>query len=560
MSNSTQSALILNDRFIQLAKKTNLQRLPCDNDYLYFHFITFPYFANIIESNKLGDLMYRYLIKVMNFRLVAPSNPIYKVNEMVTSMFILLEGTAVAYKPPKKYTKKKKEKGMSSFKMLFANILSSQIDKEVDYEINAGETYGIKELKTLKKRQCLVEAKTFCIIAEISKLDYVMIFEKTNFLDKLNVLNFLYHVKIFKACNNNIIVENLYDIMSKKKCKKGDVLFNQGDEFNSMYVVVKGTFKVIFYSNRKMINKFIHGAFDCKNNDEEFERFTNQRKYELLDQYEDIIEYKIVNYEQGELIGDLEYKYNKKRYIFSVICDLDDSEVLEFKARQFNKTITESFKNTFNEQLNWKVKYFKKRFDDIKEVNRTNPRYQNVFHKEIITKLTKNKKLNLDTDDSNYFVKVYNKNRPTSNAKRLYNTTNANIKLKLDKTDKSIKSVYNSQESENVQTNCLTLNSKRRVASAYPFKRKKEEFIPILKYMPKMTDENTTAPVTNHNTARKLILKGEIKKENKRILFTRNKNEFARCFEVNKGFFINNNTSILNKKLNGIFVNGTQYS
>ena len=97
--------------------------------------------------------MYRYLIKVMNFRLVAPSNPIYKVNEMVTSMFILLEGTAVAYKPPKKYTKKKKEKGMSSFKMLFANILSSQIDKEVDYEINAGETYGIKELKTLKKRQ-----------------------------------------------------------------------------------------------------------------------------------------------------------------------------------------------------------------------------------------------------------------------------------------------------------------------------------------------------------------------------------------------------------------------
>ena len=102
MSNSTQSALILNDRFIQLAKKTNLQRLPCDNDYLYFHFITFPYFANIIESNKLGDLMYRYLIKVMNFRLVAPSNPIYKVNEMVTSMFILLEGTAVAYKPPKK--------------------------------------------------------------------------------------------------------------------------------------------------------------------------------------------------------------------------------------------------------------------------------------------------------------------------------------------------------------------------------------------------------------------------------------------------------------------------
>lgn len=600
MSKPLTQSLLLNEKFLQISSKNALNRLTSENEYLYFHFLTFPYFANIIESNKLGDLMYHSLIRVMNFRQIPPGNTIYRVGEMNTSMFILLEGKATVYKPPKHYERKKKEasQAMFSLKSGLSTLLSSQIDKKIDHQLNTGDTYGIPELKVLKKRQCLVEAKTYCFIAEISKLDYIMIFEKTNFLEKLNTLNFLYHVKAFKACNNNVVVENLYDSMRKIKLKKGDVVMNQGDIFKNMYVIVKGTFQIVFRSARKMINKFIHGAFDTVPSKEDEERFTNLRKFELLDEYEDMIEYKLVNYEKGEIIGDIEYKHEKDHCLFSVICDLDDSVILEISVKKFNLTVPEKFKNTFLEEIEWKVNYFKKRFEDIKVVNKTNPKYQNVFKKEILTKLTKNPKLSQENDnESNYFIKVSN-SRTASNTKKIIHqmiTRNYHNTTTVDRTEKTIYEPNYTylNNTVNVQTNFLNDGSlssrrykRRPVESANPIKKNKREFIPILTYNPKLTD-NSTAPVSTINTKRKIFMKTtenfnkEInktnnlitnntthnniickdkskEKNNQRLLFTKSKKDFAQCFEVNKGFFLKNNTSILNKQLTNIFVGNTK--
>ena len=604
MAKPLAQSLLLNERFLQIASKTPLTRLTSENDYLYFHFLTFPFFANIIEANKLGDLMYHSLIRVMNFRQIPPGSPIYRVGEMNTSMFILLECKANVYKTPKHYEKKKNKasQAMFSLKAGLSTLLSSQIDKKIDYQLNTGDTYGISELKVLKKRQCLVEAKTYCIIAEISKLDYIMIFEKTNFLEKLNTLNFLYHVKVFQACNNNVIIENLYDSIHKYKLKKGDVVMNQGDVFKNMYVIAKGTFQIIFHSTRKMINKFIHGAFDTISPGQDEERFTNLRKFELLDEYEDMIEYKLVQYEKGEIIGDIEYKYEKDHCLFSVICDLDDSVILEFSVKTFNLTVPEKFKNKFLEEIEWKIDYFKKRFEDIKVVNKANPKYQNVFKKEILTKLTKNPKLSQETDNEfNYFTKVSNSRLATNTKKIVHQMTTRNYHntATIDRSDKTIyEPNYTSLDNtDNVQTNYLNDGSlssqrykqKRPLQSAYPFIKNKREFIPILTYNSKIT-ENSTAPVSTMNTKRKIFLKTtenfhkEINKTNilinvhnstptntipqnkmkekdknsSRILFTKNKKDFAQCFEINKGFFLKNNTSILNKQLTNIFVGNSK--
>ena len=46
----------------------------------------------------------------MEIKILEPGEPIYRVKEQISSMFIVLEGKVVVYKPPKQYKLKQNKK------------------------------------------------------------------------------------------------------------------------------------------------------------------------------------------------------------------------------------------------------------------------------------------------------------------------------------------------------------------------------------------------------------------------------------------------------------------
>ena len=60
MAKPLAQSLLLNERFLQIASKTPLTRLTSENDYLYFHFLTFPFFANSSNHNGIVTVFFTY--------------------------------------------------------------------------------------------------------------------------------------------------------------------------------------------------------------------------------------------------------------------------------------------------------------------------------------------------------------------------------------------------------------------------------------------------------------------------------------------------------------------
>ena len=59
-------------------------------------------------------------------------------------------------------------------------------------------------------------------------------------------------------------------------------------------------------------------------------------KFEIKDFYKDIYDYKILNCGRREIIGNIEYVYQKKKYLFDIKCEVDNSFVLEIPIEKFD--------------------------------------------------------------------------------------------------------------------------------------------------------------------------------------------------------------------------------
>ena len=76
------------------------------DEQLSFAYQSYPFFSEILNfSPKYGTLMINYIFNNLNIKLYHPGQIIWNLNEIVSSMFIVLEGTVIINKSKKLSTR-----------------------------------------------------------------------------------------------------------------------------------------------------------------------------------------------------------------------------------------------------------------------------------------------------------------------------------------------------------------------------------------------------------------------------------------------------------------------
>ena len=522
-----------------------------DNQILYNELQNLPCFQKILKNNENGELMYSNIIKRMEIKIIKGGEPLYRHKENITNMSFILEGRIVVYKKPKEYKIKKNKNQKNKFRFIdkivnaFENSLSSHIFKNPDYFVNKGESYGFYDMKKQKREVLTEAASNFCIVGELSLNDYLVIFEKTEFLLKQDILDFLSGLKIFENVDFDFF-DNIYNKITKKKYKKNEFVCKKNDQSDNLIIIKKGDFKLYFYSKIKFFNFYDLSSF----NKGEVISSGNTKKnlnYQINNNYDENIEYHLINMGKGEVFGDIEFTYQIPNYFFNLQCDMDNSETLEIPINELFFFSSEELKQQIRFVTNEKIQLYINRIEEIKNVNLKMQNKQNQYKNLILLKIKKSKGKLLDKEKKNSLYQSNNK-------KLRIQYTRKNISISPDKNNKK-------SESSNPSTNVSTKNIKK--ISQYPqliefhkISNNERSFNKIKpNLMPKIQRINSCKNVMEHGLFKNKLIKN--KKFLRSVIFEKNKTNFPNCFEINKHFVLNNNTSILSKSLKSIFMNNS---
>lgn len=537
------------------------------NEKLCLLFQTYPYFKGLLANNKsYGHLMYYSIIKNLIFKEKKKDEPICKYNEVISSMLILISGTAKVYKPPQKYKKNKSKGGLSKFTFLLKNLISAEMCKEVDYIVTEGNVLGNEDITKVSKRPRLIEAKTDCIIGELPLTDYTLIFERTQLLEKTSITHFLENLKIFSHVKKSFITI-FQEMLTKKTYNKNDQVIRRGDPYKAFYIVRKGMFQLSLKTTKKFINTMDLSCFTT-NTQEALDRFYTQKKFELKNSYEEICEYRIVNLGFGELIGQIEYKLGLAKYFFDVKCQIDNSELLEVNIDMLKNNSSKMFLNSLDAEIVKQMEFVQNRINEIKAYNKKKGN-KNKYISAIIDKIDKRKSLSLSLQkrknksstghkkkSNNLIYKVcFQKTNITSNKLEEMNFlstnyTNTYTPKKSKKTLRLLSSSNSKIKQRNKNINVFgNQNEIRPYTSKYNSREEKNRSLFHNSIISSSTLEKTNiypylSPIKSNTS---------IVNQPQRLLSENNKLKYSKCLEVNKNFFLKNNTSILSNKLESIF-------
>ena len=625
-SDFVEEKITFNPLLEKIYAKSKKFRSKKDQETLYKELKNLKYFTNLITTNYYGDLMYRSIIERMNIRQYRAGEAIYKARYYITSIIFILEGRVIVYKPYKNYEQKKKEKNFGFFEKLFnafQNQLSANINKIPDYYLEKGDEYGISDVKSKNtKWKNTIETRSRVVVGELMISDYKLIFEKTEFLEKVDLNFFLNSLKIFNKFLNTPILEIITPFLIKKNFVKGEFLCKKNSPFEYIFFIRSGSFQLYINSNVKIFNEYDLTFFD-KKNEIESEKGNILINYEINSYYNDIFEYKIIDLNKGNIIGDIEFKYNLNKYLFDVQCDSDKGQILLIKKEDFIKHTSENFKRYFNELIVEKLDYYKKRIKDIKSVIKKRDDKQNRFTKLICDKINKNfgesikkieykikypkrkndkqfnkqdlneinlnkrNSLRLYINDGNtmkYQSKIYNTTNNSNYEKSIYSkstlyTENLNFNKKniLPNVNKKTNMLSKSNKNNN-NNNSIINNRNNNINNSNYFtfhNRPKSHHIFVSRNELNNNSKITLNKESNDNLINKnykfdfcddtnlessRYVPYIIKNNNMEKNNKIDKRKFLGLFGMNKKFYIKNNMSIINKNLNKILIDSNKKS
>ena len=213
-------------------------------------------------------------------------------------------------------------------------------------------------------------------------------------------------MKIFSSYIYGDFLSNLYNIMKKKIIFKGEYLCKKGDKFDKLFIIINGNFQVYFNSLVKMKTIYDLSSFD--KNKAISRGSAYNMNFELKNYYNEKYEYKIVEYGKGQIIGDIEYTNHTDKYLFSIICEVDNSQILEIPFFELYKLSTRELKEQIRFVTNEKIKLYIKRIEEIKNVNLKMQNRQNQYKNLILLKIQKSKGKILEKLDKKEKVLKYN--------------------------------------------------------------------------------------------------------------------------------------------------------
>ena len=568
-----EEKITINKDLLSIYEKPIEERTNKENEILFNTFEELPFFLKLLETNLNGDLMLKTIVQRIVFRILKVGDSVYRIRDQISTMCFIIEGKIIVYKPPKKYALKKTQKSntqrlgfIDKIVYAFKNSLSAQINKTPDFYVNKGNQYGMEDIKK-GKREVLSEAITnICVIGEISLNDYFLVFEKTEILEKTDVLDLFRSLKIFEKCHNDFLLL-FYDKIIKKRYKKNDFVCRRGEKFNKIFIIRTGNFQLFFNSSVKFKNEYDLNSFENK----KIISSGNTAKIlniELNDIYKNSFEYRLLNNGTGEVIGDIEYINKLPTYLFNLQSIVENSQILEIPIDEFEGIMIKRFKSNFFRETQPKIDFYQNRINELKKVNRKLEVNQNPFRSIILKKIKINKGKMIEKLEKMEKLKYHSNN---VKMRKLYIKNDICLKTEehFNNNNKYLTTIQSSQYS-----------SKSRLKSASPFKKIHEFKTPISKteipkiktpkfkltvtlYSNKNKPANTKPVLLSENLEKKIKKKYEDFKKNNQnnsrnskntLIFAEHKRYYSQCFEINKNFYLHNNTSILKKQLNDIFM------
>ena len=232
---------------------------------------------------KFGELIVFTFLKSIHWKEYKKDDIIYKMGEHSDHSYILLKGQ-IEYCIPI-------SKGKSLLRKIIKNKQLNKIDYKIIETLNEGIIFGDKEITERKNREYTAKCLTDCILGEISKQDYISIFENYKKLEFNEEMKFLNYIQVFKDTNGNIVKRILLEL-NKKIYKKDEIIVTQGSLLDKIFIIRKGEFEInykhkINFKSDYNINYFLQLDQFSR------QRFTTNRIYELKDSVDKIDTYKV---------------------------------------------------------------------------------------------------------------------------------------------------------------------------------------------------------------------------------------------------------------------------
>ena len=276
---------------------------------------------------------------------------IKKYLKSINAENIFLSNYKSIYNRGKDEIEETKNKRAKKFESLYKNIANNSL--ELDYSLNEGKIFGEDFLyNNIPYSNCVLECGTDCILGELSKEEYDKIYKKFNKIERSFSTVFLVNLKIFYSSNN--FFSKLQQCLIKRYYTKNEIIFKQGEKFRAFYLIRNGKINLSLKINRT-VNCQLEPEIIMGNLFKE--RFTSNKSYITKGKYSEKVDYNLIALENGEFIGDIEYKEKSDKYLYTAQCT-EDSFIFEIDIELFDYFIVN------NNNIKDRLKVF---YEKIKE-------------------------------------------------------------------------------------------------------------------------------------------------------------------------------------------------
>ena len=277
----------------------------------------------------------------------------------------------------------------------FLKDINENIKYRGRFKIKRSEK-NFKENNNNDKYYYKIESKTKSIVAFLTEEDFNSIFDKMITKERHERINFLH--KINYLPKDQDFIERFQNFITKKCFRKHSKIFKQGDEFRTFYIIISGSIRLSISFNRQF---FCSLDYDVLIGNHINDRFTSSRLFEITGNYREKESFMVVDLEEGEILGGVEFHKNIKNYIFEAQC-ITDAILYEVNLKLFHNILPYWSFQRFYTKIDEQLKYFKNRILSM-----------NNFRKE-------KEKQDDYSCDQNKFIKTYKRGHPISAKKEEY--------------------------------------------------------------------------------------------------------------------------------------------
>ena len=396
----SNASLTKEDVYRFLSKSPNSRTSQEINIYAKYLSYNFQYFTKLKKEDS--QLKVEKLTKVCKLEKTMKGDSIINYGEIGNKFYIVLEGIVEIYKPiyvevvlsPTEFINKIndikkidgtdlrynriKNKNKTFFESLNDKNLDSSLVNYMKYkqvfimeeeeklgEFKEGFSFGDIALIKKAARNATIKAKENCILLTIEKDDYnkaLLEFQKKKLSRDID--SFLKTYTFFKYFNHDKII-NLFNCLNTKEIYKGEYLYKQNMQDDSIYFINYGTFSIDCLISFSWINDYINYInYSGKNILQYLLKNKNRKINELLKIVRQCLSQNETNLNKTKEKNDLWEKINEKNLQDNLYKLKKDEEKLNDPEYNFNINLK---KIDYNEILGLEEVFeFKKRFCSCK--------------------------------------------------------------------------------------------------------------------------------------------------------------------------------------------------